>query len=173
MEVRDGEGKSALITYEKGNSFLSPIPPHSQSSFSGGGNFAARLFIKSAIRQWRKFPSSFLFLSLSLSLSLTHPFSVAEREGWREGTPPFRHLDDCGGRIELQRKLIRRRADSCTEEERGGWKGGGGWQLVATLSLHDREPGFLSASTGLLNFRRNSGREIRFSQAVPRNLLLD
>lgn len=60
--------------------------------------------------------------ALSLSLSLTHPFSVAEREGWREGTPPFRHLDDCGGRIELQRKLIRRRADSCTEEERGGWR---------------------------------------------------
>lgn len=41
------------------------------------------------------------------------------------------------------------------------------------LFLHDREPGFLSASTGLLNFRRNSGREIRFSHAVPRNLLLD
>lgn len=65
------------------------------------------------------------------SLSLIHPHS-GEREYHLPATLTIAERE----RIELQRKLIRRRAGPCTEGEKGG--GGGGWQLVATLSPRSR-----------------------------------
>lgn len=136
MEVRDGEGKSALITYGKGNSFLSPISTYSSLSvqFFGGSSQPGSL-LNPQYDSGESSSPSFLLLSLSF------PHSPPQwREGWREGTPLSRHLDDCEERerIELQRKLIRRRAGPCTEGEKGGGGGGGGWQLVATLSPRSR-----------------------------------
>lgn len=67
------------------------------------------------------------------SLSLIHPLS-GEREHHLPATLTIAERE----RIELQRKLIRRRAGPCTEGEKGGGGGGGGWQLVATLSPRSR-----------------------------------
>lgn len=70
------------------------------------------------------------------SLSLIHPHS-GEKGGEREHHLPATLTIAERERIELQRKLIRRRAGPCTEGEKGGG-GGGGWQLVATLSPRSR-----------------------------------
>lgn len=89
--------EAALIASKK-EILPSPGGSSRSSGFSRGRNFAERVFIKSAIRQWRKFSLAFF----------------AERKGDGE-----RHLCAAtltiAGRIELQRKLIRRRAGSCTE----------------------------------------------------------
>lgn len=119
-EVRD-ERKKIGVDYLREREFF-PAPLAFSQFFGGTSQPGSLLNPQYDSGESSLFPS-FFFRSffLFVSLSFLYPLSVAEREGWREGTPPFRHLDDCGGgRIELQRKLIRRRAGPCTEGERGG-----------------------------------------------------
>lgn len=98
VEVRDGEGKSALITYGKGNSFLSPISTYSSLSvqFFGGSSQPGSL-LNPQYDSGESSSPSFLLLSLSF------PHSPPQ---WREGTPPSRHLDDCGERENRVTKKI-------------------------------------------------------------------
>lgn len=84
-----------------------------------------------------KVPLLPFFFFRSLPRSLIHPLSV-EKGGEREHHLPATLTIAERERIELQRKLIRRRAGPCTEGEKGGGGGDGGWQLVATLSPRSR-----------------------------------